>query len=303
MIEQLQHIETGRLEFLAKQVVEGFITGMHKSPFHGFSVEFAEHRAYNKGESIRNIDWKLYARTDKLYVKQYDEETNLRCMLLMDNSPSMHFPPIGSTKFEVASLVAATIVELLRKQRDACGLTLFSDAIEEVTPVKSNQAHIRFLYQLLTDRIAKGEQDKETKETDLAKSIHLMAEKIHRRSLVILFSDLLTSAHNNDDVFDALQHLKFNKHEIIIFNVMDKALEEELVIPNKPSRFVDVESGEELKLQPAEIKQAYEEKMQVFKKEWKLRCAQYQIEWVEVDALSNPADFLIPFLLKRNRMS
>jgi uncharacterized protein (DUF58 family) len=303
MIEQLQHIETGRLEFLAKQVVEGFITGLHKSPFHGFSVEFAEHRAYNKGESIRNIDWKLFARTDKLYVKQYDEETNLRCMLLLDNSPSMHFPPDGTTKFQVASLIGATLIELLRKQRDACGLTLFSDRIEEVTPVKSNQAHIRFLYQLLTDRIEKGKTQKETSQTDLAKSLHLIAEKVHRRSLVILFSDLLTSSHDNDAVFDALQHLKFNKHEIIIFNVMDRSLEEELLVPNKPSRFVDVETGEELKLQPAEIKEAYTARMNQFKKEWKLRCAQYRIEWVEVDALSDPSEFLIPFLLKRNRMS
>ncbi|MDX5443420.1 MAG: DUF58 domain-containing protein, partial [Hymenobacteraceae bacterium] len=242
------------LEFLAKQLVEGFITGLHQSPYHGFSVEFSEHRLYNSGESTRHIDWKVFARTDKLFVKRYEEETNLRCHLLLDVSPSMYYPLDSFGKISFSALSAAAIATMLQKQRDAVGLVTFSDKVELQTPVKSTGSHLHtlmlYLQQLLNEAPA-------AKTTDVATVIHQIAQSIPKRSLVIIFSDMMSRGEETDAIFAALQHLKHQKHEVLLFHVMDKATEEDFDFEERPYLFEDVETGEQIKLQPSQVKEQY----------------------------------------------
>ena len=295
----------GHLELLAKQVVEGFITGLHKSPFHGFSVEFAEHRLYNTGESTRHIDWKLFGRTEKLFVKRYEEETNLRCQLVIDNSSSMHFPEPGQSKIpnkiDFSVHAAAALAYLLRMQRDAVGLSVFSDTMEMNTPPRSSSVHHKLLFSQFEDLLRhKGLEL--AKKTVAASALHEIAETIHRRSLVIIFSDMMDSRASSDELFSALQHLRYNKHEVVLFHVVDKRLEEEFMFENRPYRFVDVESGQEIKVHSNEVRASYVQAMADYKRELKLRCGQYRIDFVEADIRQGFEQVLLPFLLKRERM-
>ncbi|MEI8115548.1 MAG: DUF58 domain-containing protein, partial [Bacteroidia bacterium] len=214
-IQQLQQFDN--LEFISKEVVEGFITGLHRSPFHGFSVEFAEHRLYNTGESTKHLDWKLFARTDRLFVKQYEEETNLRCQLVIDTSSSMLFPyekgkPSKINKLAFSVYSAAAIIYLLRRQRDAVGLSLFSDEVDFHSQARLSSVHIDMLYSQLAN-LLNQEQALLNKKTKTIEALHMIAENIHKRSLVILFSDLIEQ-ESTDELFEALQHLKYNKHEV-----------------------------------------------------------------------------------------
>ena len=218
--------ETGNLELLAKQVVEGFIIGLHKSPFHGFSVEFAEHRIYNPGDSIKDIDWKVFARTDRLYTKRYEEETNLRCQIVIDSSSSMYFPEAPVTKgkpyvnkLAFSTLAAATIMNLLKKQRDAFGLSTFTDDLDKHTKARSSTRHYNLILAHLNKLL---DNPRRNKTTSIAKSLHQIAEATHKRSLVVIFSDMFEQTEQNDLLFSALQHLKYNKHEVILFHVVDK---------------------------------------------------------------------------------
>lgn len=287
---------------LAKQVVEGFITGLHKSPFHGFSVEFSEHRLYNAGESTKNIDWKLYGKTDKLFVKRYEEETNLRCRIILDTSSSMLFPYKNKnvkSKLSFSIYSAAALIYLLRKQRDAVGLTLFSEDIEIHTQVKMSSSHNRLLYthlnKLFSDNIPLN------KKTHPAKLLHLISEKIHKRSLIIIFSDMFGS-EKPEKLFSALQHLKHNKHEVILFHVTDKTHETEFQYHNRPYRFIDMETGEIIKLNPNELRDFYSSAANSYIEKLKLKCGQYKINFVEADINSNFKDVLIPYLVKRSKM-
>lgn len=295
------------LELLARQVVEGFITGLHKSPFHGFSVEFAEHRLYNEGESVKNIDWKLYGRTDRLYVKRYEEETNLRCQIVIDGSSSMYYPlkdnptPENPDKMNFSVYSAAAIMHLLRRQRDAAGLSIFTDALELHTKAHSNLVHSKYLYSEL-EKLLNDTSRKRGKTTSAAQALHQIAENIHKRSLVIIFSDMMDNDNSNDQLFPALQHLKHNKHEVILFHVHDKKHEIDFAFDNKPYRFIDMESGEEVKVRPNEIREGYRDHMQAFKSELKMKCAQYHIDLVEADIAQGYHQVLLPYLLKRVRM-
>ena len=231
----------GNLDFLAKQVVEGFISGMHKSPFHGFSAEFAEHKVYNQGESTRHIDWKLYAKTDKLFTKRYDDETNLRCHFILDNSSSMHYPELKKQSLEnfnkigFSSLAIASLMLLLKKQRDAVGLSIYNEAYQYYAPEKgSNRHHAMLLDQLDTALINKTKQT----NTDTYTILHQIADKLHKRSLIVLFSDLFQTGETPEKLFEALQHLKHNKHEVILFHTLDYNKEVELDFSAKPQRFV-----------------------------------------------------------------
>lgn len=306
MIETIRFDEMLPLELLAHQVVEGFITGLHKSPFHGFSVEFAEHRLYNQGESVKHIDWKLYGRTDRMYVKRFEEETNLRCQIVIDGSSSMYYPLIDKPSLEKPDKIsfsvyaAAAIVQLLHKQRDASGLSIFSDEILLHTEAHSNHVHRKFLYTKLNDLIDK-ETPKTGKSTRASKALHQIADNIHKRSLVIIFSDMFDNAID-DDLFAALQHLKHNKHEVILFHVNDKKAEINFSFDNKPYKFIDMESGEELKLRPHEIREEYISRVESFRAELIRRCAQYRIEFVEADINLGFKQILLPFLLKRMKM-
>jgi uncharacterized protein (DUF58 family) len=292
----------GNLEFLAQQIVTGFITGLHKSPFHGFSVEFAEHRLYNSGDAVRNIDWKLFARTDKFFVKRFEEETNLRCQIMMDASSSMYYPETGLNKFQFSALAGAALILLLKKQRDAFGLTLFSEGIEFHAPAKSTLAHQKHIFSEIENHLQIKPQQK---TTNMVANLHLIAEQIHKRSLVILFSDCLantTSESQSEDLFDALQHLKYNKHEVIIFNIHEQKHEIDFDFENRPYLFMDQETNAQIKLNPTEIKVLYMEKMKAFKHNLALKCAQYKIDLVDASLEEGFYPVLNAWLIKRNKM-
>lgn len=296
-LEELQRFDN--LELLAKAVVEGFITGLHKSPFHGFSVEFAEHKQYNPGESTRHIDWKLYARTERLYTKRYEEETNLRCQILMDHSSSMLFPEDRYNKLHFSIYSAAAMIRMLQKQRDAVGLTVFSDKIEEFLEPRSKNVHVRLLYKELENLLKGGPTNK---TTSTAETLHMIADSIHKRSLIILFSDMFDNHQDEEQLFSALQHLKYNKHEVIVFHVVDKAKELEFAFSNRPYQFVDLETGEKVKLFPNEVKEKYTTEINEYRNKLKLRCQQFQIEYVEADIQEGFRQVLQPYLVKRSKL-
>ncbi len=289
------------LELIAKKVVEGFITGMHKSPFHGFSVEFAEHRLYNKGESTKHIDWKLFARTDKLFVKRYEEETNLRCQIVIDASSSMLFPKDQeNNKLQFSVYAAAALCELLKQQRDAFGLTIFQDKITNHLPAKGNVTQKKIIFDLLENLLQKTELNKLSGTENILNEV---AEIIHKRSLVVIFSDMFDDKSNHDGLFSALQHLKFRKHEVVLFHVTDKKKELDFEFENRPYHFIDMESGEELKLNPNQVKENYLTSIKKYKEELELKCGQYQIDFVEADINEGFDKVLYAYIVKRNLMS
>jgi uncharacterized protein (DUF58 family) len=295
------------LEMLAQQVVEGFIVGLHRSPFHGFSVEFAEHRLYNPGEATRNIDWKVYGRTDRLYTKKFEEETNLRCQIVIDASSTMYYPwdEKNPDKFKYknklcfAAQSAAVLMNALKRQRDAFGLTLFDDQIRINTGCKSSTMHYRLLLNYLTDRIEHPELNK---QTDLAASLHQVADSMHRRSMVVIFTDIMERLDQADAIFSALQHLRHNKHEVILFHVTDKSKELDFEFENRPYIFVDMESGEQVRLQPNQVKEYYIQHVNDFTEQLKLKCLQYKIDFVEADINKGFAPILQTWMTKRHRM-
>ncbi len=289
---------SGSLELLARQLVEGFITGLHKSPYHGFSVEFAEHRLYNEGESTRHIDWKIYGRTDKLFTKRYEEETNLRCLIAIDTSSSMFYPADTKAKIRFSTYTAAALASLLSRQRDAVGLCLFSDKIDTLTPVKSSGTHLGKLFVFLEQLL---NQNKSTSGTRVAQVLHEVAEKIHKRSLVVIFSDMFDGGQT-EELFKALQHLKHNKHEVIVFHVMDTETEMLFNFEDRPVEFVDLESGEKLKLNPADVRENYKKEAAQFYQSLKTRCNQYKIDFVEADVRKDINVTLQTYLIKRAKM-
>ncbi len=304
-LDNKQVRDLGNLELLARQVVEGFIIGLHKSPFHGFSAEFAEHRIYNPGDSPKNIDWKVYGRTDKLYTKRFEEETNLRCQIVIDSSSSMYFPEVNATsdaslnKLRFSALGAAALMNLLMKQRDAFGLSLFADDVNIHSSVKSSTTHYRlmltYLHKLINEPVL-------NKQTNAAKALHQIAESIHRRSLVVIFSDMFESDEQTDELFSALQHLKYNKHEVVLFHTVDKKQEIDFEFENRPYEFVDLESGEKLKLQPNQVKDYYTKHVAEYVDNLRQRCLQYRIDFVEADINKGFKPILQQYLVKRSKM-
>ena len=292
----------GNLELLAQQVVEGFITGLHKSPFHGFSVEFAEHRQYNNGDNVKNIDWKLYAKTDKLYSKRFEEETNLRCQFVIDVSSSMYFPEPKSNKLTFSIQAVASLIYLLRKQRDAFGMSLFAEEILLNSPAKSTTAHQKYLFTQLEDLLQKP---KVNAKTNLSLALHQVAEMIHKRSLVIIFSDLFgtqNDTNKTDEFFDALQHLKFNKHEIVVFNVVDKSKEVNFEFENRPYQFIDMETGDSIKVHTNQVKDNYAATVSSYRQQIALKCAQYKIDLVDADINEGFYPVLQAYLIKRQKI-
>ena len=301
--QRLQQVS--QLELFAREVVEGFIVGMHKSPFHGFSVEFAEHRQYNRGDSTRHIDWKLYGRTDKLYLKKYEEETNLRARIVIDTSSSMYYPEKdalpggGMNKLEFSVYSAAALIELLRKQRDAVGLSFFDQELWKHTETKTSMAHHRYLYDEL-ESLIQSDVEQTGRTTAAVESLHHIAEDTHRRSLVFIFSDMMDSApERQESVFDALQHLRHNKHEVVLFHVNHKSTEMDFDFENRPYRFIDPESGEELRIQPNEVREAYRESAESYYAELAQRCGQYRIDFVPSDITEGFNGVLTQYLIKR----
>ncbi len=300
-INRLRLAQFGNLELLAKQVVEGFITGLHKSPFHGFSVEFAEHRLYNSGESTRHIDWKLYGRTDKMFTKKYEEETNLRCQVVIDSSSSMYYPADGLSKFEFSVYAAASLIELLKRQRDAVGLSIFNEKLDLHTGAKTSLAHHRFLYSELEKRLVQY-ADKERKTSNTIQLLHDIAELTHKRSMVVIFSDLLDDPERLDDFFQAIQHLRHNKHEVIIFHVHDRKSEIEFQLDNRPYQLIDMETGESMRLQPSEVKEKYVEGAKNYFNEIKMRSINNNVDFMEADIAQGYNQILLSYLLKRQKL-
>ncbi|MDZ4707523.1 MAG: DUF58 domain-containing protein [Saprospiraceae bacterium] len=299
--------EISKLELLANQVVEGFIVGLHQSPFHGFSVEFAEHRIYNAGESTKNIDWKVFARTDRLYSKRFEEETNLRCQIVIDISSSMQFPKSSlenpkdtQNKFIFSALGAASMMNLFRRQRDAFGLSLFDEVLRIHTPSKSSTAH----YRLLLSHLEKVLNDPGAlKGTQAAQILHEIAERIHKRSLVLVFSDMMDDPARIKEVFAALQHLKHNKHEVILFHTVDRKKEVDFDYENRPHLFIDLETGEKVRLLPKEVEKEYKKQMLQLHEQIAMTCLQYKIDLIEADISKGYKPILQAYLAKRSRMS
>lgn len=297
---QLQQ-QLENIELLAKQVVEGFIIGLHKSPFHGFSVEFAEHRLYNSGDNLKHIDWKVFGRSDKLFIKKYEEETNLRCQLVIDSSSSMLFPQDSqvANKLQFSCLAAASIATILKKQLDASGLSIFDTDLKFHTKCKSNTVHQKMLMTEL-EKLAKANTPNQA--TSASKILHQIAENIHKRSLVIIFSDMLDKVSETDEIFDALQHLKYNKHEVILFHVQDKKYEVDFEFENRPYEFIDLESGETLKMNSTQLKDTYIEQMSTYRKQLSLKCGQFGIDIIDADINEGFHKVLHAYLIKRNKM-
>ncbi len=295
VVSRLQNIE-----IKAKMIVEGFITGMHKSPYHGFSVEFAEHRPYNVGEPLKNIDWKVYGKTDKLFTKRYEEETNLRCQVVLDISDSMRYPEKGISKLEYGGFLAAALQYLMMNQRDAAGLTLFDDEIRFYAPPKSKFSWLVPMYQELERVLA--DRERFTHKTATAKVLHQVAKKFHRRSLVVLITDLFHPGESSQEMFKALQHLRHEKHEILVFHLLDQKTEDKFDFPNRPTILRDLETGEKLEVMPNEIRKQYQEQMSAFRKQFKQRCHEYSIDFIEVDIAQNYEKTLTDYLVKRRKV-
>ena len=301
---QIQKISSfEHLELLANQIVEGFISGMHKSPFHGFSAEFAEHNIYNPGESTKHIDWKLFAKTDRLYTKRYEEETNLRCHLIIDNSSSMHYPKLKDNqqfyenKIGFSVLASAVLMNLLKKQRDAVGLSVYSDTYEYYSPEKGSDRHHRMILNKLEGILAHNSQ---SKKTDTVTFLHQIAENIHRRSMVVLFTDMFQN-EDSEKIFKALQHLKHNKHKVVVFHVYDKKTELNFSFDNTPRKFIDVETGEEINLFAENTQEMYQKKVEAFFKTIETTCMQYQIKYVPVSVDEKFEKIMMAYLVEKQK--
>ena len=299
-ISSFQH-----LELLANQVVEGFISGMHKSPFHGFSAEFAEHKLYNSGESTKHIDWKLFAKTDRLYTKRYEEETNLRCHLIIDNSSSMHYPKLQENqkfyenKIGFSVLASAVLMNLLKKQRDAVGLSIYSENYEYYAPEKGSDRHHRMILSKLEALL---DNPKQTKATDTITFLHQIAEKMHRRSMIVLFTDMFhpnNDTNNQEKLFTALQHLKHNKHKVVLFHVVDKKTEINFAFDTTPRKFIDLETGDEINIFSENIKEEYQKKVETYFQKLSLTCAQNKIKYVQVAVDESFEKILTTYLVEK----
>jgi uncharacterized protein (DUF58 family) len=294
------------IDFKTTQIVEGFMTGFHKSPFHGFSVEFAEHRLYNTGESTKYIDWRLYARTDKLFVKRFEEETNLRTMFVLDSSSSMFFPynqtqkEEKNNKFSFSVYACGVIMQILYKQRDAFGLSFVSKEIDYISPIKTNLAHKQHLFTLLENKIKTKENLSQI--TCINKALHSLSEQIHRRSLFIIFTDLFSDNFSAEELIDSLRHLKHNKHEVILFHVFDNQKEVNFDYKMGYYRFIDVESGEELKINPEEIRNQYTDAIKQRLDLIRSECNKLKIDFVQADINKGFDQILFPFLIKRSKL-
>ncbi|PHQ61051.1 MAG: DUF58 domain-containing protein [Maribacter sp.] len=292
------------LELSANQIVEGFISGIHKSPFHGFSAEFAEHKIYNNGESTKHIDWKLYAKTDKLYTKRYEEETNLRCHMILDSSASMYYPEVKNigidnlNKIGFGVLAIAALMNILKRQRDAVGLSVYSDSYNFYSSEKGSERH----HQMLLSKLSEiGLDSKPVPRTETYTYLHLIAEKIKRRSLIFLFTDMFQTETDDDMLFDALRHLKHNKHEVILFHLIDTDTELHFNFENTPRRFLDVETGEHIDLYSDTIKDAYKKYVDHYFAALKLKCAQYKIRYVDVNVKADFSLVLNTYMVERQK--
>ena len=290
------------MELRARLIVEGFITGLHRSPYHGFSVEFAEHRPYNPGDELRHVDWKVFAKTDRHYIKQYEEETNLRHYVVLDTSPSMRYKSAGDlTKLEYGSYLAAGLHALMLRQRDATGLIAFDETVHTVRRPKASPGYLRPLLVTL-QQLADEAPSSGGGRTSAASALDEVAERIARRSLVVLITDLFENVARHDDLLKALRHLRHRGHEVIVFHVLESATERRFEFPDVPMLFRDVETGEEVALQPAQLREHYQEAARHFSERFRRSCLEHNIDFAELDTAEPYDTALFAYLNKRRRL-
>ncbi|MCK4404685.1 MAG: DUF58 domain-containing protein [candidate division Zixibacteria bacterium] len=279
------------MEIKARLVVEGFIAGLHKSPYHGFSVEFAEHRQYMPGDPLRNVDWKVYAKTDRYFIKEFEEETNLKAYILLDTSGSMGYSSNSVNKLEYSRYLSAALSYLMLKQRDSVGLVLFDQNIKKYIPPKSAlRSHLHVILQEL-DKL------EPSRTTNISSALHEMAKRIKRRGLIILISDLFD---HPDRVINGLKHFRHKKHEVIVFHVLDPK-ERTFAFPEL-AIFKDMETDEELMTSPWQIRKEYTERFKALVNKYTLQCRESLIDYVLLDT-SIPFDYaLFSYLSKRQRL-
>lgn len=279
------------MELRARLVVEGFITGLHKSPYHGFSVEFAEHRQYMPGDEIRHVDWKIYGRTDRYYIKQYEEETNLKAYLVLDTSRSMSYASEGNiTKLEYASYLAASLAYMMIKQQDAVGLAAFDEGLTTYLPPHATRAYLRQML-IALQRLEPG------RGTSAGKSLHQIADRIRRRGLVVILSDLLD---NQDEILAALKHFRHKKNEVIVMHILDPR--ERTFSFESDALFRDLETSETLMTQPWQVRKAYAGAMTAFLERYKRDCREHYVDYVLMDT-GTPFDVaLLEYLIKREKI-
>lgn len=278
------------MSLVARLVVEGFITGLHRSPYHGFSVEFAEHRPYMPGDDIRHIDWKVLGKTDRLYLKEYEEETNLKAYLLVDASASMGYRSASISKLQYASWLAASLSYLMLRQRDGVGLVLFDEKIRKFLPPRSMNSYLNLLLQELERLNSYG-------ETRIGQTFHQLAERMKRRGLVIIFSDLFDSPQ---EILSGLKHFRHNRHEVIVFHILDP-LERHFNF-KQAGTFLDLETGEKLPTQPWHIRTEYCRLVEEFTETLKKGCREQRIDYVLMDTSENFDRALLQYLIKRKKI-
>mgnify|MGYP001235359261 CR=1 FL=1 len=271
----------------AKLVVEGFIIGMHKSPYHGFSVEFSEHRPYGFGDEIKFIDWKLWGKTDRFYIKQFEEETNLKCHLIIDKSASMGYGSGNISKFEYTKSLAASLIYLMIKQQDAVGLTTFDDKLDISILPKAKSSQLNLLLKTMHNAKTGG-------ETNISNLLHSIAETITKRGLIILISDLLD---NEEDIIKGLRHFRHKGHEVIIFHIIDP--KEKNLDFNQNVNFIDIENNEKIMVDSRQIKKKYNNAFEKFCNYYKKRCLQNNIDYTQLITTDSLNKSLTQYLIKR----
>ncbi len=292
------------LDLKARTIVEGFMSGLHRSPYHGFSVEFAEHRPYNQGDDFKHIDWKVYGKTERFYVKRYEAETNLRAHVVLDISSSMNFKYFAEwSKLRYSIHYAASLIHMMHKQRDACGLVLFDNEIRTDIPPKSSSTHIRRIFgELERLLVSERESRSEKRKSASAKAIHELAEKLKRRSLVIIITDLFENVQNHEALISSLRHLRHQQHEVLLFNVLENESERELNFPDGKFLFEDMETGDELEVIPAQIKNEYKQKVHEYTHNFRIACSEAGVDFEEIDTQEPFHLALLAYLNKRKRL-
>jgi len=282
--------QLSRLDLIARLVVEGFITGLHRSPYHGFSVEFSEYRPYMPGDPIKIMDWKVFGRTERYYVKQFEEETNLKSFLILDASGSMNYSSQNTTKFQYACYLSAALAYLMLLQRDAVGLIMFDKKIKSFHPPRSMMSYLNVLLKEIDTSIPRG-------DTKISTVFHDLAERIKRRGLVIVLSDLMDDP---DLVLSSLKHFRHRKHEVIVFHILDPI--ERSFHFNNDTEFIDLESHEKIQTQPWHIREAYQNSIVAFQKRFKRECRQHRIDYIMMDTAQPFDTALMNYLSFRKRI-
>ncbi len=288
------------MDLRARLAVEGFITGLHRSPYHGFSVEFAEHRPYNPGDELRHVDWKVFGKTDRHYVKQFQEETNLRHYVVLDTSPSMRYRRSGSlSKLTYGAYLAAALHYLMIKQRDATGLIGFDQSVHTLLRPKSTASYLRRILAELERFTALPPNGK---KTHASAALHEVAERISRRSFVVVITDLFENVGAAEDLVRALRHLRHRGHEVLVFRILESDTERRFNFDDVPMVFRDMETGEEMALHPAQLREDYVRAVQEFSRNFRRRCLEQNVEIVELDTGEPYSTALLSYLNRRRRL-